>query len=139
MAPNVLPKRQVWLVTLLLITLLRLPIALSRTVAPSVWLAEPPVWPLLGFPASPASLLLVLPHVLSPVVLEPCQTLLCLHPLLISGIASSLASVYPIQAAFQAGLQSTSSRKPSLPATGLTLSRVGSVLGLGAALSELVN
>lgn len=50
------------------------------------------------------------------VVLDPCQTLLCLHPLLISEIVSSLASFYPIQTAFKACLQPTSSRKPSLPA-----------------------
>lgn len=73
------------------------------------------------------------------VVLDPCQTLLCLHPLLISEIVSSLASFYPIQTAFKACLQPTSSRKPSLPATGLTLGRAGSVPGTGDTVPKLVS
>ena len=103
----------------------------ERVLCPSLGLA--------GLPRSSVTLFPVLPRGLPPVVLDPRQTLLCLHPLLISEIASSLASFYPIQTAFKACLQPTSSRKPSLPATGLTLSRAGGVPGMGDTVPKLVS
>lgn len=69
-----------------------------------------------------------------PEILEPHQILPCLHSLLISEISSNIALLCPTQPAFKAQLQSTSSRKPSLPAAphaGLTLRRTGTGLGTG--------
>lgn len=100
----------------------------------SAWLSQPPVWNLVDTPTSSATPVLV--------ILEPHQALPCLLPLLISEIPSSLASVCPTQLAFKAQLQSTSSRKPSLPAaphTGLTLSSAAAGLGTGDALLEFVD